>query len=183
MFPICQGAFYDDLRKESAAFVSSIDAPGYAIGGLSVGEDRETMNKFVELTAPLLPENKPRYLMGVGTPGDLLDCIKRGIDMFDCVLPTRNARHGSFFTTGGKEQIKNAKFQEDPSPLDENCDCYACKNHSRAYIRHLYKCGEGTGQALMSIHNIKFLIDFSKKARQAILEDRFEEFYKENLHI
>ena len=179
LFPIVQGAFYEDLRKESAAFVSNIDAVGYAIGGLSVGEDKETMNHFVELTAPLLPHNKPRYLMGVGTPEDLLDGIKRGIDMFDCVLPTRNARHGSFFTTNGKEQIKNAKFQDDPLPLDETCDCYACKNHSRAYIRHLYKCGEGTGQALMSIHNIKFLLNFVKNCRNAILEDRFEDFYNE----
>ena len=180
LFPICQGAFYDDLRRESAAFVSSIPAVGYAIGGLSVGEDKETMNHFVELTAPLLPHDKPRYLMGVGTPEDLLDGIKRGVDMFDCVLPTRNARHGSFFTYEGKKQIKNAKFREDPTPLDENCDCYCCKNHSKAYIRHLYKCNEGTGQALMSIHNIKFLIDFAKKSRQAILEDRFEEFFNEH---
>ena len=180
LFPICQGAFFDDLRKESAAYVSNIDAIGYAIGGLSVGEDKQTMNHFVELTAPLLPHNKPRYLMGVGTPEDLLDGIKRGIDMFDCVLPTRNARHGSFFTMNGKEQIKNAKFQEDPLPLDEQCDCYACKNHSRAYIRHLYKCGEGTGQALMSIHNIKFLLNFVKNCRKAILEDRFDDFYNEN---
>ena len=171
---------FPDLRRESAAFVSSIDAVGYAIGGLSVGEDKETMNHFVELTAPLLPHNKPRYLMGVGTPEDLLDGIKRGVDMFDCVLPTRNARHGSFFTSEGKKQIKNAQFWDDPRPLDENCDCYCCKNHSRAYLRHLYKCGEGTAQALMSIHNIKFLIDFAKKARQAILEDKFEEFFNEN---
>jgi len=180
LFPICQGAFYDDLRRESAAFVSSIDAVGYAIGGLSVGEDKETMNHFVELTAPLLPHNKPRYLMGVGTPEDLLDGIKRGVDMFDCVLPTRNARHGSFFTFDGKKQIKNAQYWDDPTPLDEKCDCYCCKNHSKAYLRHLYKCNEGTAQALVSIHNIKFLIDFSQKARQAILEDRFEDFYNEH---
>ena len=178
LFPICQGAFEDDLRKESAAVVSSFDAVGYAIGGLSVGEDKETMNHFVGLTAPLLPENKPRYLMGVGTPEDLLDGILRGVDMFDCVLPTRNARHGSFFTYEGKKQIKNSQYLDDPRPLDENCDCYCCKNHSRAYLRHLYKCQEGTGQALMSIHNMKFLIDFSKKARQAILNDEFHTFYK-----
>ena len=121
--------------------------------------------------------------MGVGTPEDLLDGIKRGVDMFDCVLPTRNARHGSFFTYEGKKQIKNAKFREDPTPLDENCDCYCCKNHSKAYIRHLYKCNEGTGQALMSIHNIKFLIDFAKKARKAILEDRFDDFYNTHINI
>lgn len=180
LFPICQGAFFDDLRKESAAFVSQIPSIGYAIGGLSVGEDKETMNHFVELTAPLLPHDKPRYLMGVGTPEDLLDGIKRGVDMFDCVLPTRNARHGSFFTHEGKKQIKNAQYWDDPRPLDENCNCYCCRNHSRAYLRHLYKCGEGTAQALMSIHNIQFLIEFSQRARQAILEDRFEEFFNEN---
>ena len=181
LFPICQGAFYDDLRKESAAFVSSKEAAGYAIGGLSVGEDKETMNHFVELTASILPVDRPRYLMGVGTPEDLLNGIKNGVDMFDCVLPTRNARHGSFFTSEGKKQIKNACFAQDPLPLDKNCGCYTCKNHSRAYIRHLYKCGEGTGQILMSIHNIKFLIDFAQKARQAVLNDEFEDFQRECL--
>lgn len=180
LFPIVQGAFFDDLRKESAAVISSYDAVGYAIGGLSVGEDKETMNHFTELTAPLLPEHKPRYLMGVGTPEDLLDGIKRGIDMFDCVLPTRNARHGSFFTHDGKRCIKNKQFQEDPSPLDSICDCYACKNHSRAYIRHLFRCQEATAAALMSIHNIKFLIDFAKACRNAILNDEFDKFYAEN---
>ena len=178
LFPICQGAFEDDLRRESAAVVSTFDAVGYAIGGVSVGEPPEIKNHLVELTAPLLPEDKPRYLMGVGTPEDLLDGILRGVDMFDCVLPTRNARHGSFFTYEGKKQIKNAQYYDDPRPLDENCDCYCCRNHTRAYLRHLYKCQEGTGQALMSIHNIKFLIDFAKKARQAILNDEFDKFYK-----
>lgn len=177
LFPICQGAFEKDLRQQSAEFVSQFDATGYAIGGLSVGEPKEIMNDFVEYTAKLLPQNKPRYLMGVGTPEDLLDGIKRGVDMFDCVLPTRNARHGSFFTWNGKKQIKNAQYQKDSSPLDINCDCYACKNHSKAYIRHLFKCGEGTAQALLSIHNITFLVKFSQLARQAILEDKFEEFY------
>jgi len=177
LFPICQGAFFDDLRKESAEYVSNIDAVGYAIGGVSVGEPPELKNHLVEYTAPLLPHNKPRYLMGVGTPEDLLDGILRGVDMFDCVLPTRNARHGSFFTYKGKCQIKNAQYQDDPSPLDENCNCYTCKNHTKAYLRHLYKCEEGTGQALMSIHNIQFLIDFSQKAREAILNNEFEEFY------
>ena len=138
------------------------------------------MNHFTEFTAPLLPEHKPRYLMGVGTPEDLLDGIKRGIDMFDCVLPTRNARHGSFFTHEGKKCIKNQQFQADSSPLDANCDCYACKNHSRAYIRHLFRCQEATAGTLMSIHNIKFLIDFAKACRKAILNDEFDKFYAEN---
>lgn len=180
LFPIVQGAFFDDLRRESASVISSYDAVGYAIGGLSVGEDKETMNHFTEFTAPLLPEHKPRYLMGVGTPEDLLDGIKRGIDMFDCVLPTRNARHGSFFTHDGKRCIKNQKFQADPAPLDSACDCYACQNHSRAYIRHLFRCQEATAATLMSIHNIKFLIDFAKACRKAILNDEFDKFYAEN---
>ncbi len=180
LFPIVQGAFFEDLRRESASVISSYDAVGYAIGGLSVGETKDVMNHFVELTAPLLPENKPRYLMGVGTPEDLLDCIKRGIDMFDCVLPTRNARHGSFFTHEGKKIIKNKEFEADASPLDELCDCYACKNHSKAYIRHLFRCQEGTSAALMSIHNIKFLLDFAKSCRQAILNNEFEDFYNAN---
>lgn len=182
LFPIVQGAFYEDLRRESANVISSYDAVGYAIGGLSVGETKDIMNHFVEYTAPLLPENKPRYLMGVGTPENLLDCIKRGIDMFDCVLPTRNARHGSFFTHEGKKIIKNKEFEADPSPLDSLCDCYACKNHSKAYIRHLFRCQEGTSAALMSIHNIKFLLDFAKACRNAILNDEFEDFYNNNYH-
>ena len=180
LFPIVQGAFYDDLRKESAEVISSFEADGYAIGGLSVGESKETMNHFVEFTAPLLPQNKPRYLMGVGTPEDLLDGIKRGIDMFDCVLPTRNARHGSFFTPEGKKNIKNKEFYDDAKPLVDNCDCYTCKNHSRAYIRHLWRCGESTASTLLSIHNIQYLIEFSQQCRQAILEDRFGDFYNEN---
>ncbi len=180
LFPIVQGAFFDDLRTESAKVISTFDSVGYAIGGLSVGESKDMMNHFVEFTAPLLPADKPRYLMGVGTPEDLLDGIKRGIDMFDCVLPTRNARHGSFFTYQGKKNIKNAQFADDKSVLDENCACYACQNHSKAYIRHLYRCGESTAQTLLSIHNLHFLIDFSQKAREAILEDRFEDFYNEH---
>ena len=180
LFPIVQGAFFDDLRKESARVISGYDAVGYAIGGVSVGEPADIKNYFVKLTAPLLPENKPRYLMGVGTPEDLLDGIKNGIDMFDCVLPTRNARHGSFFTWEGKKNIKNKAFEDDAAPLDEKCDCYACRNHSKAYIRHLFRCQESTAATLLSIHNTKFLVDFAKKARQAILEDRFEDFYNEH---
>ena len=180
LFPIVQGAFFDDLRAESAKVISTFDSVGYAIGGLSVGETKDIMNHFVEFTAPLLPPEKPRYLMGVGTPEDLLDGIKRGVDMFDCVLPTRNARHGSFFTYQGKKNIKNAQFADDKLPLDDNCNCYACQNHSKAYIRHLYRCGESTAQTLLSIHNLHFLIDFSQKCREAILEDRFEEFYNEH---
>ncbi len=180
LFPIVQGAFFEDLREESARVISTFDAVGYAIGGLSVGEPKDIMNKFVEFTAPLLPKDKPRYLMGVGTPEDLLDGIKRGIDMFDCVLPTRNARHGSFFTWDGKRNIKNKQYEDDKGPLVEGCDCYACKNHSRAYIRHLWKCQESTASTLLSIHNIHFLINFAKLCRKAILEDKFEEFYNQH---
>ncbi len=182
LFPIVQGAFYDDLRQESARVISTFDAVGYAIGGLSVGESKDIMNHFTEFTAPLLPKHKPRYLMGVGTPEDLLNGIKHGIDMFDCVLPTRNARHGSFFTWRGKCNIKNQQYADDHAPLVEGCDCYACRNHSRAYIRHLWKCQEATASTLLSIHNIKFLIDFAKQCRQAILEDRYADFYAEHYH-
>jgi len=177
LFPIVQGAFFDDLRKESARVISSYDAVGYAIGGVSVGEPADIKNHFVKMTAPLLPKDKPRYLMGVGTPEDLLDGINNGIDMFDCVLPTRNARHGSFFTWEGKRNIKTKAFYEDEKPLVEGCDCYACKNHSRAYIRHLFRCQESTAATLLSIHNIKFLINFAKQAREAILNDEFDTFY------
>ena len=180
LFPIVQGAFYDDLRAESAKVISSYDAVGYAIGGLSVGETKDIMNHFTEFTAPLLPANKPRYLMGVGTPEDLLDGIKRGLDMFDCVLPTRNARHGSFFTWDGKKNIKVKAFEDDATPLVEGCNCFACRNHSKAYIRHLWRCGESTAATLLSIHNIHFLVEFSQKCRQAILEDRFGDFYEEH---
>lgn len=180
LFPIVQGAFFEDLRQESAKVISSFDAVGYAIGGVSVGEPKEVQKHFTEFTAPLLPVEKPRYLMGVGTPEDLLDGIKAGIDMFDCVLPTRNARHGSFFTWDGKANIKNKKYEDDKSPLVEGCDCYACQNHSRAYIRHLWKCQEATASTLLSIHNIRFLLNLVKQCREAILQDRFEEFYNEH---
>lgn len=176
LFPIVQGAFFDDLRIESAKVISSFESTGYAIGGVSVGEPTEMKNHVVELVAPLLPENKPRYLMGVGTPVDLIEGVRRGIDMFDCVLPTRNARHGTFFSTYGNKIIKNKEFEADFSPLDENCDCPTCKNHTRAYIRHLFRACEMTGATLLSIHNIHFLINLMKNIRNSILNDTFEEF-------
>ncbi len=179
LYPIVQGAFFEDLRKESARVCSSFDAVGYAIGGVSVGEPADVKNHFVKFTAPLLPQDKPRYLMGVGTPEDLLDGIKNGIDMFDCVLPTRNARHGSFFTWQGRKNIKTKAFESDALPLDPACDCYACQNYSRAYIRHLWRSGESTAATLLSIHNIKFLIDFTQKAREVIFADEFGEFYSQ----
>lgn len=181
LFPIVQGSVFDDLRKEAANIISSFDAIGYAIGGVSVGESTEEKNHIVEITTPLLPENKPRYLMGVGTPEDLLDGVKRGIDMFDCVMPTRLARHGGFFSDEGRKIIKNKEFEEDFRPLDTNCTCYACQNHTRAYIRHLFKMKEATASTLMSIHNIHYLINLMKQTRQAILEDRFDEFYDDKM--
>ena len=177
LFPIVQGAFFEDLRKESANFVTQFNSVGFAIGGLSVGEPHDIMNKFVELTTAYLPQNKPRYLMGVGTTEDLLDGILRGVDMFDCVLPTRNARHGSFFTLEGRKIIKNKEFERDNSPLDPQCDCYTCRNHTRAYLRHLFRQNEGTALTLLSIHNIQFLLNLVKRARQAILTDTYDEFY------
>ena len=176
LFPIVQGAFFDDLRKESANVISNYDAVGYAIGGVSVGEPVELKNHLVEFTAPLLPKFKPRYLMGVGTPIDLLNGVKYGVDMFDCVLSTRNARHGSFFTKQGKKNIKIKEFERDATPLDESCDCYACQNHSKSYIRHLFRMGETNAQILLSIHNTRFLIKFMHDLRESILNDSFEIF-------
>lgn len=179
LFPIVQGSVYDDLREESAKVIASTPAHGYAIGGVSVGEPTDEKNRIIEIVTPFLPEDKPRYLMGVGTPEDLLDGVMRGVDMFDCVMPTRIARHGSFFTSKGRGNIKIKAYEEDFSPLDENCTCYACRNHSKAYIRHLFRVKEATAAILMSIHNIHFLVNLMKQARQAILEDRFMDFYKE----
>ena len=177
LFPIVQGAFFEDLRKESANVISSYDAVGYAIGGVSVGEPKDMKNHFTDFVTDFLPENKPRYLMGVGTPEDLFDVVKRGVDMCDCVLPTRNARHGSFFTQFGKKIIKNKEFEKDFSPLDSECDCYSCKNHSRAYIRHLYRMGENNAAILLSIHNIRYLVKLSELIHESILNDSFEELF------
>lgn len=177
LFPIVQGSVYEDLRKESADYISSIPSHGYAIGGVSVGEPKDLINKIVDYTTNLLPENKPRYLMGVGTPEDLLDGVKRGIDLFDCVNPTRIARHSTFFTPFGRKIIKNKEFEEDFSPLVENCGCYSCKNYSKAYIRHLYRSKEATASILLSIHNIFFLVDLMKQVRKSILINNFNDFY------
>ncbi len=181
LFPIVQGAFFDDLRKESAKYVSKFDAVGYAIGGVSVGEPTDLKNHITKITTPFLPFDKPRYLMGVGTPIDIINGIKYGIDMFDCVLPTRNARHGTFFTYQGNKIIKNKQFEKDFSPLEEKCDCYACKNHTKAYIRHLYKTQEATAATLLSIHNIHFLLNLVKNLRKSIIEGNFNEYSEELL--
>ncbi len=179
LFPIVQGSVYEDLRAQSAAFVSGFPAHGFAIGGVSVGETKMQMNQVVRFTAPLLPAGKPRYLMGVGTPEDLLEGIRHGVDMFDCVMPTRVARHGSFFTPEGKKIIRNAEYREDFGPLVADCACYACRHHSRAYIRHIFRMGEAAASTLLSIHNIHTLVQLAKTARRHILEGTFEGFYQE----
>lgn len=176
LFGIVQGGEFEDLRKQSAQDLVSLDFPGYAVGGLSVGEPKEVMNRVLEFTTPLLPANKPRYLMGVGSPDSLIDGAIRGIDMFDCVLPTRIGRNGTVMTSEGRVVIKNAKYARDFTPLDPNCDCYTCRNYTRAYIRHLIKCDETFGIRLTSYHNVYFLIKLMERVRQAIREDRLGDF-------
>lgn len=179
LFGIVQGGEFEELRKQSAKDLVSMDFPGYAIGGLSVGEPKDIMNRMLEYTTPLLPAEKPRYLMGVGSPDSLIDGAIRGIDMFDCVLPTRIARNGTCMTSEGRLAIKNAKFARDFGPLDPNCDCYTCRNYSRAYIRHLLKAEETFGIRLTSYHNLYFLQDLMRNVRQAIREDRLGDFREE----
>ncbi len=176
MFGIVQGGAYEDLRKQSAADLVSLDFPGYAIGGLSVGEPKEVMNRMLEFTAPLLPADKPRYLMGVGSPDSLVDGAIRGIDMFDCVLPTRIARNGTLLTSSGRLVVKNAQYRRDFRPPDEACDCYVCKNYTRAYLRHLIHANEILGFRLATYHNLYFLLKLMEQVRQAIREDRLADF-------
>ncbi len=179
LFGIMQGGMYKDLRRESAQQIVELDLPGYAIGGLSVGEPKELMYEIMDDCVDLLPADKPRYLMGVGSPDCLFEGVERGIDMFDCVLPTRIARHGMAMTSQGRVNIKNAKYEKDFTPLDPNCDCYTCRNYSRAYLRHLFKADEILSSMLMTNHNLHFLIDTMKNIRKAIEEDRFLEYKKE----
>lgn len=179
LFGICQGGEFEDLRKYSTTSTVAMDFDGYSIGGTALGESKEVMHKMIEYTIKYLPENKPRYLMGVGTPEDLLEGVLRGVDMFDCVLPTRIARHGAIMTSNGKINIRDKKYETDFSPLDKNCDCVTCRNYTKAYLRHLYKCDEGLGKRLLSLHNLRFLLKLSEDMRQAIQEDRFLEFKKE----
>lgn len=176
LFGIVQGGEYTDLREYSAKETVKIGFDGYAIGGTSVGEGKDVMYKMIEDAIRYLPEDKPRYLMGVGDPIDILEGIKRGVDMFDCVQPTRIARHGNAFTKTGKMNLRNEKFKEDFRPIEDDCDCYACKNYTRAYIRHLIIANETFGARLLSIHNIRFLIKLTEEARKAIKEDRYIEF-------
>ena len=176
LFGIVQGGEYTNLREYSAKETVKIGFDGYSIGGTSVGEDKVTMYKMVEDAIRFLPTDKPRYLMGVGDPIDIIEGVIRGVDMFDCVLPTRIARHGNAFTRNGKINIKNAKYKEDFTSIEDNCDCYACKNYTKAYIRHLIVCGESLGGTLLSIHNIRFLIKLTEDLRDAIKTEKLLEF-------
>ena len=179
LFGIMQGGMYKDLRKQSAEEIVELDLPGYAIGGLSVGEPKDLMLEVLDDCVDYLPQEKARYLMGVGSPDYLFEGVERGVDMFDCVLPTRIARHGLAMTSHGRVNIKNAKFEKDFAPLDAECDCYTCKNYSKAYLRHLFKADEMLSAMLLSNHNLHFLLKMMENIRTAIEEDRFLEFKKE----
>ncbi|MBZ4417673.1 tRNA guanosine(34) transglycosylase Tgt [Myxococcus sp. RHSTA-1-4] len=179
LFGIVQGALHEDLRKRHAEEVCAVDLPGYALGGYSVGEAPEAMHASVAYSAPLLPRDKPRYLMGVGTPVDLVTCVEAGVDMFDCVLPTRCARNGLLFTSEGKLVIRNASFAKDPRPVDPACTCYTCRNFSRAYLRHLFAAGEILAMRLNTIHNLHYFLGLMAEVRRAVSEDRFAAFARE----
>lgn len=179
LFGIIQGASHLDLRRESLERTVAIDFDGYAIGGLSVGEEKGVMMEVIEAIAPRMPVDKPRYLMGVGTPEDLIEAVARGVDMFDCVLPTRNGRTGQAFTSRGKLNIKNARYALDQKPLDENCACSVCRRHTRAFIRHLYQSGEMLASMLLTYHNLAFFLDTMKRVRQAIRSGQFAKFRRE----
>lgn len=181
LFGINQGAVYNDIRIENAKRISELDLPGYALGGLAVGETHEEMYDVIEHTAPFLPTDKPRYLMGVGTPANILEAVDRGIDMFDCVYPSRNGRHGHLYTHFGKININNAKYAEDDRPIEEGCQCPACRRYSRAYIRHLHKAGEMLGLRLCVLHNLYFYNHLMEEIRLAIDEDRYSSFKKDLL--
>ncbi len=179
LFGIVQGGRFGDLRAESAGRLRDIGFDGYALGGLSVGEEKGVMHDVMEICSPLLPEDRPRYVMGIGTPEDLVEAVYRGYDMFDCVMPTRNARNGMLFTSSGTLNIKNARYAEDPSPPDPECDCYVCRNYSRAYLRHLYRAGEILASRFNTYHNLHYYLNLMEQARNAIAEGRFTAFRKE----
>ena len=179
LFGIIQGGFYKDLRKKSAEDLVSLDLPGYAIGGISVGEPKEEFLDILNYTTPLMPKDKPRYLMGVGTPDYLIEAVLSGIDMCDCVLPTRIARNGTALTSHGKVVVRNATYERDWNPLDNNCDCYTCKNYTRAYIRHLIKANEILGVRLLSIHNLRFLTNLMERVKIEIEHDNLQNFKEE----
>ena len=181
LFGINQGGTYDDLRIEHMQRIAELDLPGYAIGGLAVGESHEEMYHILDVTLPHAPEDKPRYLMGVGTPSNIIESVARGIDFFDCVMPTRNARHGFIFTRHGTMNMKNQKYELDTRPIDEECSCPTCQKYTRAYIRHLFKAGEMLAMRLCVIHNLYFYNELMERIRKAIEERRFEEFRRENV--
>jgi len=176
LFGIVQGGIFDDLREQSARFLMNLDFPGYAIGGLSVGESKEDMYAMLEVLNPILPWEKPRYLMGVGAAEDIVNGIIRGVDIFDCVLPTRLARHGAAMIRGGRLNMNNAQYKRDPAPIDPACNCYCCRHFSRAYIRHLVKSNEILGHMLLTTHNVHFLIDLVGEMRNSILEGTASQF-------
>jgi queuine tRNA-ribosyltransferase len=181
LFGIVQGGEFEDLRRHCAEELVKMDFEGYSIGGTSIGEPKDVCFKMIDISVPYLPKDKPRYLMGVGSLDYILEGIARGIDMFDCVLPTRIARHGSLFSSSGRINIRRAEYKDDFMPIDENCDCYTCKNYTRAYLRHLYVANEALGQRLMSIHNLRFILKIVEGARIAIQEDRFGDYKDEIL--
>ena len=183
LFGINQGGTYEDLRIESMRRTAELDLPGYAIGGLAVGEETETMYHIIETVEPYMPKNKPRYLMGVGTPQNILEGVYRGVDFFDCVMPSRNARHGNLFTWHGKMNINNEKYFDDPRPIDENCGCPTCRRYSRAYVRHLFKAREALGMRLTVLHNLYFYNELMQKIRDALDAGNYESFYRQYVDL
>jgi queuine tRNA-ribosyltransferase len=179
LFGIVQGGDQPDLRLQSAASLVALDFPGYAIGGLAVGETQAVTRGVLDETVPALPADRPRYLMGVGTPEDLVEAVRRGVDMFDCVLPTRNARTGFLYTRSGLVRIRNARYREDTAPVDEACACYTCLNYSRAYMRHLDRCNEVLSARLNTIHNLHYYLDLMRNMREAIKSGTFDDFVGE----
>ncbi len=183
LFGINQGGTYEDLRIAHMKEIAKLDLPGYAIGGLAVGESHEEMYRIIDAVEPFMPEDRPRYLMGVGTPANILEGVRRGIDFFDCVMPSRNARHGYMFTNQGIINLNNAKYMRDPLPVEEGCECPACKRYSRAYIRHLLKAGEMLGMRLCVLHNLYFYNHLMEQIREALDEGRFEAFFNEKIEF
>lgn len=183
LFGINQGCTFDDLRIENMKQIAKLDLDGYAIGGLAVGEPKEDMYRIISAVEPFMPENKPRYLMGVGTPGNILEAVSRGVDLFDCVMPSRNARHGHLFTWNGIININNAKYEKDMSPIDIGCDCPTCQHFSRAYIRHLFKSKEMLAMRLCVMHNLYFYNNLMKKIREAIDRDEFDRFKRQYVDV
>lgn len=181
LFGIVQGSTYTDLRADSASALVEMGFDGYAIGGLSIGEPKSTMGDLIDLTLSFLPEDQPRYLMGAGTPEDLVDAVGRGLDMFDCVIPTREGRNGALYTRMGRININNARYKEDAAPIDDGCSCYACRTFTRAYLRHLYHAGEILGPRMGTLHNVHFFVGLTREMRQAIMNGRFGEWSKQFL--